>query len=78
MTDSSEQQEALTPRVQAIVMPLIRCSCRCGKIWDVAFVPWTFAPENAFKCLACKQWCKQVQLFRDGDAAPAINILPSA
>jgi len=73
---NTEPSESKTP-VQRFVMPLIRCTCGCGKVWDVAFVPWTFAPENAFKCLRCEQWCCQVQLFRNDQDAPAINVLPT-
>jgi hypothetical protein len=70
-------QDSETPHTEAFSMPLIRCKCRCGKIWDVAFVPWEFAPQNAFRCSECTKWCLTVQLFRDGRDAPAISVSKS-
>jgi len=73
MSEANETGKASIP-VERIVMPLIRCTCVCDHVWDVAFVPWSFRLQDAFRCLSCKKWCKSVQLFRDGDTAPHIEV----
>lgn len=67
-------QDSGAVQFEALGMPLIRCKCRCGKIWHIAFVPWEFAPQNAFRCSECTKWCLTVQLFRDGRDAPVISV----
>lgn len=58
------------------VIPGIQCECSCGKRWNVAFVPWSFSPADAFKCKSCRKWAKNVTLFRNEADAPEIPPAP--
>ncbi len=54
MRDSSEQQETLTPRVQAIVSPLRPC-CFCGCVPCEAIMQWPRGGEKIVWTVSCTQ-----------------------